>query len=131
MGSTVVAATYKQGLRGCNSAKRFGGRVCITDVRGIIRRADNDKIIIHDFTTVRAISCGDKCLFRFLGVYQNRIYIACLSQSDGLTGSHDQKLHFKPQIRLDCGQQFFAKSRIIKRCRYSHPHHFGIGMCGK
>ena len=69
MGSTVIAATYKQGLRGSNRAKGLSSRVYTMDVRGIIRRANNYKVIIHNFTTVRAISCGYKGLFRFLGVY--------------------------------------------------------------
>mmetsp|Transcript_28968 Transcript_28968/g.55487 ORF Transcript_28968/g.55487 Transcript_28968/m.55487 type:complete len:266 (-) Transcript_28968:1310-2107(-) len=122
VGAAVIPTTDKASLGLRNRAQRICDLPTVLNVSGIVRRTNQNEIIVHDLAPMRAIAFGNECLFCRAGMHQDRVHISGSPQLERLTRANNQKLHLEVQIFLDFGQQDVCKTRVVKRCCDRHPH---------
>ena len=114
MGAAVIAAADENGTRGGDTHHGVGDAIGSGNLRRVIRRADNDKIVVHDFPAVGGVTFCDKGILGGAGMHEDRIDITGAPQPQRLPGAHDQQLHVQPQILLDLGQQDVGQAGIVE-----------------
>jgi len=86
MGARVIASADKHSLAVLDGTKGINDVFAPGPCR-IVFRSDDDKVIVHDFPPVLAISGGNVFFFRWRGMNQKHVHITVLAKLQGFAGS--------------------------------------------
>ena len=100
MRARFVAAGNKRNLRCRDSFQRVRRRLHAADVGGVVRRSDDDKVVIHDIAAVHAEAGSDKLVFQRPRVDQYHVDIAGFSQLQCLAGAYGNDIHLAMALLL-------------------------------
>ena len=115
MCARFVAAGNKRNLRCRDSFQCVRRRLYAANVGGVVRRPNDDKVVIHDIAAVHAEAGGDELVFQRPCMDQNHVDIAGFSQLQCLAGAHGNDIHLAITLLLERRQQDIENSGILCR----------------